>query len=229
MKYLPGLFAGQLSGKAGNVVASRNKYGSYFRTRTMPTKVVSDYTNDVRGRLASLSQAYGALDEAERDAWRTWAATNPVVDRLGSSVTLQPSAAFIQLNARLIQAGGTQIDIPPIAVPPDPISGQSIAALSGAQSVTVSWTSGVLGAGECLACWIATVDSAGRDYYRNLLKLVEISTAAATTPLVVTAEYLLRFGTLIDGQRLFLEAEVWNNTTGLISGRVFAQTTVVAV
>jgi len=227
MKYLPGLLAGILSGKAGNIVAARNRYGPYFRTRTMPTKVNSDYTNDVRGRLASLSMAYGALTEAQRDAWRTWAATNPMTDRLGATHVLQPSACFNGLNARILQAGGTQIDVPPIAVPPGPIEGQAITAVSGAQSVNVTWTSGALGASECLAAWIATVDSAGRSYYRNLLKLVDISAAAGTSPFAVTTEYLLRFGTLINGQKLFLEAEVWDNATGLVSGRVFSSFTVI--
>ena len=228
-KITPGPLAGVVSGKIGNTVFSRGKYGPYIRNRMMPTRTQSAATQDVRGRLSNLSKVWGALALSSKNAWKTWAQTHPVVDRLGATQVLQGSAAFIQLNARLIQALGTQIDNPPVASSPDAVSGLSVKSYVNTQAVTLSWTSGALGANECLAVRIAAIDSVGRGYYANLLKLVHISVAAQATGLEVGVKFMERFGIMITGQELKVEVEVWNKTTGLISGRVFASCTVLAV
>jgi len=226
--YTPGPLVGAISGKVGNTVFARGRYGLYFRTRVIPTLVQSAYTQDVRGRLTALAQAWGALAADDKASWRTWAATNPVVNRMGASVVLQPSAAFIQCNARLIQAGGAQIDVPSIADSPAGVTGQAITAAVTVPACSVAWTSGALAADECLAVWVAVIDATGRQYYRNLLKLVEIGSGAGTTPMDIMASVEARFGTLIAGQVIKCELEVWSDTSGLKSGRVFCECVVAA-
>lgn len=228
MKIKYGAMIGMLSGALGNIVASRNRYGAYLRSRVVPTKVTSDFTNDVRGRLAYLSQYWASLTEGKKVAWNTWASTNPITDSLGDKRVLQGSAAFVQLNARKMQAGGDLIDVPPVAAAPSVVEGLAVAAAAGAGTASVTWTSGALPAGCCAAIWIAVVDSAGRSYYKNLLKLVHISAAAGTSPQDVAADIVARFGNLIAGQVIHCEVEVWDNLTGLVSGRVYATTTVTA-
>jgi hypothetical protein len=220
--YTPGPAIGQISGKIGNTVFTSNRYGQVIRTRTIPTLVQNDYTNAARGRLAALSQDWGDLTDAQKEAWRTWAQVNPVVNRLGASVILQPSAAYIQLNARILQAGGTQIDDPPTIGAPSAISGMTLTAETVPDLISVAWTSGALGANEKLAIWAAVLDNPGRTYYRNLLKLVKICAAATATPQDAATEITDRFGTIINGQKVIVEVEVWDYVTGLVSGRVFA-------
>jgi hypothetical protein len=227
-KITPGPLAGVVSGKIGNTVFSRGKYGPYIRNRMMPTRTQSAATQDVRGRLSSLSKAWGALMPNTQTSWKTWAITHPVTDRLGASNVLQGSAAYIQLNARILQALGTQIDLPPVASSPAPISGLTVVAYVNTQAVTLSWTSGALPANKCLAVRIAAIDTAGRSYYANLLKLVKISAAAQATGLNVGPDFLVRFGIPILNQVLKVECEVWDKVTGLISGSVFAECTVLA-
>jgi hypothetical protein len=227
-KVTPGPLAGQISGKIGNVVFSRGRYGSYMRVRSIPTLVQNEYTNAVRGRLSALSQAWAALDAGERIAWSTWAATNPITDRLGVQQVLQPSAAFIQLNARIIQAGGIQIDVPPISVSPAPVSGLTVTIDTGAgDAYDVGWTSGALGATECLAIWCAVVDGVGRSYYKNLKKLLQIGAGSDTTPADIETSLTARFGDPLLGQKVYIECEVWDKSTGLISGKAIANTVVV--
>jgi hypothetical protein len=221
-KVTPGPLAGVVSGKVGNVVFSRGRYGAYIRVRTIPTKVISAYTTDVRGRLSQLSQNWSDLDAAERDAWRTWAATNPVIDRLGNAVTLQPSAAFIQLNARILQAGGTQIDVPPVGGAPSSPLTASITASVGGGTVSVVWTPTPLTAGLHPVFWCAVLDGGARKYYRNLLKLVHVGPQEGESPHDIATELENRFGVLILGQKIYLELEVWSRTTGLRSGRIAA-------
>jgi hypothetical protein len=226
-KYTAGSLAGVISGKIGTIVFSRGRYGLYMRNRALPTRRSTVATREVRGRMSSVSKAWAALDVGEKAAWKTWAATNPVMDRLGASRVLQPNAAFIQLNARLIQAGGTQIDMPPVAASPAPLLGLSVTIeIGGAPSQILEWTSGATGVGECVAVWAAVSDSPGRDYYKNQLKLVLISGDQQATQLGLLSPLNGRFGTLIAGQRVFIEAVVWDNTTGLISGKAACETIV---
>jgi hypothetical protein len=218
---------GMLSGALGNVVASRNRYGAYLRSRVVPTKVSSEWTNDVRNRFSAMSKAWAAVSDGNKASWKTWAATNQVVDALGDSLTLQPSAAFIQLNTRILQAGGTQIDVPPVVPSPASIGVFTVVATAATNTVAIAWTSGAIGATEVLAIRVAVLDSPGRSYYRNILKLVFVSAAAAATPEAIGPEVEERFGTLIVGQTLHVEIEVWDSATGLVSGRMYANTVVV--
>jgi hypothetical protein len=228
MKFVTGALVGEMSGALGPVVASRGPYGTYFRSRVIPTKVVNDYTNAARGRLASLSQDWGALTAVQKEAWATWAATNKVTDRLGAQRVLQPSAAFIQLNARILMCGGSQISIPPVATPPTALTSLTVAADASDSTVTVTYTATPLGAGLKAAIWVAVVNSAGRKYYRNLLKLVAHTSAAQASPYAAGADVEARFGDLIEGQTIHCEVEIWDPATGLVSGRLYDSCVVAA-
>ena len=228
-KITAGPLAGTISGKLGTVVFSRGRYGAYLRTAAMPTTVQSVATLSVRGRLSTLSKAWAALGATTKTAWKTWAATHPVVDRLGNSQVLQPNAAFIMLNARILQAGGTKIDLPPVKDSPPGLTALSVKAYVNTNAVTLTFAGTPLAANHCLASWVAVVDGAGRDFHANLLKLVDVSAAAQATGLEIGADVHDRFGLPIADQSLYLECEVWDKTTGLISGRSIAQTVVLAV
>ena len=53
------------SGKLGGHVASKNRGGSYFRTKVTPTNPNSTSQAAVRSRLTALSQAFRALTIAQ--------------------------------------------------------------------------------------------------------------------------------------------------------------------
>jgi hypothetical protein len=111
---------------------------------------------------------------------------------------------------------------------PAAIAGVSAVCYVNTQALTLSWTSGALAANCCLATWVAAVDETGRAYYTNLLKLIDISAAAQATGLNVGTEFMARFGVMIAAQKLFIECEVWDKTTGLISGKACTNLTVLA-
>jgi hypothetical protein len=227
-KVTAGPLAGLISGKVGNVVFARGRYGPYIRSRVIPTLVTSDYTDDVRGRLGTLAAAWGVLDTIEKEAWRTYAATNPIIDRLGASRILQPSAWFIKLNARILQAGGTQIDVPWVTTgPADPV-GPSIVALAGAATCIVTFTAYPTGESRPAAVWLALMPLGFQGYYRNRLKLVKIARVYSAKTVDCSAEIALRFGAMVEGQHLYCECEAWNKYSGLISSRVMCETVVAA-
>ncbi len=227
-KVTPGPLAGLISGKVGNVVFSRGRYGPYIRSRVIPTLVQNGYTGDVRNRLIALSAAYGLLTDAEKASWRTAAAIAPRVDLLGRKMTLQPSALFISRNAIVLQAGGTQINVPYVGGPPVDPGAITVVAAAGTPSVVVTFASYPIGVSRPAGIRVAVLELGFHGYYRNRLKLVALKTITGALTADVTTEVVARFGTLIAGQQLNVEVEVWNKLTGLKSSRVVCQTTVTA-
>lgn len=216
-KMTAGPLAGVVSGKLGTVVFSRGRYGSYMRVRTMPTKVQTAATLEAQGRLSFLSKAWANMDPEEKLAWGTWAQTNPVTDRLGASQVLHAAAAFNQINARILKAGGTAVDLPPVAASPPGLLTASVVSDVSSNTVTIAFTASPLAANNCLAVWAAGIDAPGRENYKSFRKLIAVSAAAQATAYNVETFFEGRFGSKVAGQRIFLDLEVWSKVTGLKS------------
>jgi len=227
-KIMLGSLAGAISGAVGNDVYSHNRAGYYIRKRVIPTKVTNTYTLGARNRLAITSQAWGGLTEAQQAAWGTWAQNNPISDRLGQSQVLFGNAAYVQLNARLLQAGDAQISLPPVDSPPAPLLTFSAALGVGADTAILTFTATPLGANDRLWVQVAVVDNPGINYFKNLLKLVDVSAKAVVTGNDIKVPLQQRFGSMIEGQRFFMLASVFSSTTGLMSGPLLATGTVAA-
>lgn len=205
------------SGSTGGVVYSRNRYGTYMRRRATPVTSTTIYAEGAKARFAAASSAWRTLTTAQRAAWVTWAQTNPVVDSLGQQQVLTGQAAYVGINGRILLDGGAQVGVPPIAATPNALTTVSLTADIGAGDVAVTFAPTPLGAGEKLWVQAAVVDSSGIVYVRNLLKLVQVSALAQVSPLDVEAAVVVRFGTLLLGQKIVVECSVFAPATGLLS------------
>jgi len=105
------------SGKIGGTVYSRNKGGSYSRNFVVPTNPQTSKQSTQRNLLSLKSAAWRTLTDGERDGWETWAAANPVLDRLGNSIVLSGAQAYTKINMNRTNAGdgATQADTPAAA------------------------------------------------------------------------------------------------------------------
>lgn len=120
MKYTPGLLAGQLSGKAGNTVASRNRNGSYFRTRTIPKLVRNAATTAVRANFTDLSQSFRELSSDQINGWNSLGDQMVRRNSIGQSFRLTGLQAYKSLNQRnLFLANPIISDAPQFSPAPD--------------------------------------------------------------------------------------------------------------
>lgn len=110
---------GQLSGKAGSTVASRNRSGSYFKTKTIPKLVVNLYTEAVKNNLTTLSKHWGTLTDEQQLSWGSWAAGVNRTDSLGLGYTLTGSQGYMLVNRNLHTVAQPAIDLPPSSGAPD--------------------------------------------------------------------------------------------------------------
>jgi hypothetical protein len=227
-KIMYGSLAGAISGALGNDVFSHNRHGAYIRRRVIPTKVVSDYTTEVRNNLTSCSRDWAALTPEKQMAWNTYAQSHPITDRLGQKQTLFGAGAYTQINARMMRAGDSVIDLPPAVAAPSPLLTLSAVATEDDQECILTFTPATLGATERLWVQAALMVAPGASYFKNLLKLVTVDILESVTGVDIGPDIEERFGTFATGNRIVLLASVFSNVTGLLSGPTLATTTVVA-
>lgn len=130
VKYVPGLVTGQLSGKAGNVVASRNHFGSYLRTRTIPKLVQNAKTGAVRANFGANSQSWRGVSATNMAGWAALALTLPRSNTLGQTYHLTGAQLYNAINRNLYTIGAALVTVPPAWSPPVAIASATITATS---------------------------------------------------------------------------------------------------
>jgi len=224
----PGPLAGQLSGRVGGIVFSRNRGGDYVRNGPSPVNPQSAYQTAVRNALSLASSGWDNADDAERASWRTWAADHPVRNRIGESIRLQGNAAFVALNARLAFLGTAIVESPPVLNAPDPLLSITGSFDIGAGNFQLAYTATPLGAG--LKLWVlgCLLGSPAVTFYRNRLRHFYTSAAAAASPADLQASFTARFGAPVVGQKVVFRAGVLDGTSGQLSAMLQTEGIVVS-
>jgi hypothetical protein len=138
-----GALASDARGKIDGVVYSKNQFGAYIRQKVSPVQPQSPRQTLVRERQTTLSKRYSTvITEAQREAWRGFALTNPVPDVFGDPQALTGIASYVRLNQIILNGGGTIIDTPPADLEVPGLF--SMTAVGYAPGVAVAVTSGSL-------------------------------------------------------------------------------------
>jgi hypothetical protein len=227
-KVLYGPTVAQMSGSVGGATFSRNRYGTYIRRRGHPTKVTSSYAEAAKSRLTELSRSWAGLTAGNRLAWGTWAANNPVVDKLGEKQVLSGISAYIRVNAIYMQVIGTTLLVPPTLNNPLGFEGITLTADIGEGGVKIEYEPTPLTGTNRLIYWSCVTDSPAQGYVTNLLRLTGWSSPAVVSPYDCETEIINRHGPLQVGQELWVEVGVFNGTSGLRSRCLRAHKTVVS-
>ena len=192
-----------ISGKLGGAVFASNKGGAYMRAFTKPTNPKTSYQEDARDSLAQYSNEWRGLTDEQRESWAAWAATHPIVDRLGASRNLTGSQAYVKINANRDLAGDATANA---TVPSDPAFVQAIVDVASPIVADVSNTAITipLGAGaadgQFLFVYITPALSAGINAsfgQERLLPVVAIDAAmVAAEEIEIDVEWMARFGSM---------------------------------
>lgn len=130
MKYVPSLTIGQLSGSAGSTTASRNRFGSYFRTRNVPVNPNTTRQAAVRSQFASIAQGWRALTSAQRAGWEALGLQMTRTDSQGVTYTLNGQLAYQSVNRNLNTVGGTALSNAPAYAEPTTLTALTVTATS---------------------------------------------------------------------------------------------------
>lgn len=211
---------------AGNTF-STNKGGAYVKRKPKGTNPRTTSQVSRQSTINMLSQGYSfTLSDAERAAWRTFAATTPVVNKIGNTTFLSAQQMFIKLNAPVIAQGNPANNAPPISTSvgaPTVLSVFAASSIGGYVQIELA-ASGTSSSEKAIA-FVSPPLNPGRNYVSSQLRqLPEAFTL--NTVVDVTSMYLSLFGLLPTGpgQRLFVRAYVQDVTTGVSSAAIQSST-----
>lgn len=187
------LIDGPRSGSIGGATYSHNKGLAYVRRRSIPTNPNSIKQQAARQILSALSASWAGLSSANQTAWTDWASINTILDTLGQSIQLSGQQAYIQLNSRVVGAGGTAVATPPVGTGPTGlVTATAVATAPG--TIAVTYTPTPMAAGQKLVVWATLPSTAGRNPNINQARLIGYSAAAAASPQSVTSPYTATAG-----------------------------------
>lgn len=194
-------------GKIGGHVASRNKAGSYFRTKVTPLNPATADQMTVRNNFTANSQGWKGLTAAQRKDWATSVMNFLGTDIFGDSKTLSGFQLFVRLNNYLRFIGET-----PIASPPVPASIPTFATFSAVPDKTtgdceIAFSSAIAATEKVIVSATPGL-SAGVNFVKSEYRKVAIWDTTILTGEDLFAAYETKFGTFpAVGTKIFFRAQ----------------------
>ena len=223
---IPGALAGQLSGKEGSVVFSRNRYGAHTRMRVMPVRATSVAALNHKALFGEVSRRWSTLTTADQEAWKAWAQTNPITNRVGVRQTLDGHAAFVRCNTVLLAAGVSPLSAPGIAMAPAPFTPGAITAEDTPTLLSIVLSTSPLPDNYGVIVNGCVTNNSSINYVDKLMKRLAYVPSGQTTPLLLTTAIQATFGDLTTGQTITLDFLAVGENTGLVANRTRAIATV---
>jgi len=206
------------SGKLGGHVASKNRAGSYMRTKVTPVNPQSVAQGEIRGRFTTLSQGWKGLLQTERDAWNAAVSDYTRTDIFGDLRSPSGANLYQRLNNILVLCGESALDTPPLpqAVPAVVLS--AITVTVGTPAFTVAFAPTVPVDTSVMVFCTAPL-SAGKAFVKSEYRLTTILVAAKATGESILTAYQAKFGSVGEiGQKLFCKFVPVNLNTGQTGG-----------
>ncbi len=194
------------SGSVAGVTSSRNRFGQYKRTRAIPVNPRSSRQGVIRAWLGDLSQAWRDLTDAQRAGWADLGNSYSRTDALGQAYTLTGQQAYASVNMANLDAGNATVADAPGMIAPTGLVTATVTTAGG--TLSAAYTATPLAAGCRIFAYASPQRSAGR-LYESDLRLIQVSAAAAASPMNLLAAYTARFGAPIVGQRIHFSFQVY--------------------
>lgn len=193
------------SGSLAGQTSSRNRYGQYRRTRAVPVNPNTDAQILARGRLADLSENWRALSPETREAWTLAGALVQKTDSLGQTYNLTGLQHYVGTQSVLAATGQAAVTNPPVGEKPNPPV--VTVEASGADELSVE----VASTADKVMLFSSPPTSPGRSFNKDF-RLIGVATPSEGTATFALAAFTAKFGTLIAGQKLFLQAFAVDST-----------------
>lgn len=194
MKIISQLFT-QASGSMAGIVASRNRYGQYFRGRVSPVNPGTAPQTGVRLNFADAATRWQSLTPLQRSAWDVWAASVPA---LGGITGLN---AFCACNSLRLQAGLSLLeDAPLVSAMAETDSSISIVADASDNDIDLSFNNALTWATEAgayLLVYGSRPFPGSRNYFKGGYQYLG-KVAGATTPPTSPQTFVSTFDLIVD-------------------------------
>lgn len=203
--------------KLNGSVMSKNRYGNYIRNKTTPVNPQTTAQQNARAQLASNSQAWAGLSQAQRQAWSSLAAELPFTDIFGDSKILAGNALFNKLNGNLNKIGELAISDAPAKVAVPAVFTTAVSAVQTAGAITtldVTINPATVPAGFEVGVYATPGVSPGKSFVKNQFRFLGAAPAPAAGVIDLEPLWNSRYGTVTAGQRIFIRLSLISTNSG---------------
>jgi hypothetical protein len=214
--------------KIGGHVASKNRGGSYLRTKVSPAQPSSTYSAAVRSRLASIASGWRGLAQSARDQWNNAVSSFKKTDIFGDYRNPSGFNLYQQLNNNLVNAGIALITTPPLPDTVDMMTSASVVVDNSSHTVVITYAPAIAADHKFLVRATPAV-SPGISFVKSELRQIQVIATADVSPVDVSAAYIAKYGNPgAAGQQVFIELIPINTTTGQQGRPTLIKTVIVA-
>lgn len=214
-------------GKLGGHVFSKNRGGSYMRTKVTPTNPQTSFQAAVRNRLTQFSQGWRGLTQAQRDAWNSAVGNFAKTDVFGDIKQPTGLNLYVKLNSNLDLISQGAISLPPLPSEVEAVLTISVVATVTGAVLDITYTPTPVPTDTTFVIEATAQVSPGKNFLKNEFRVLTINASAATSPADIASLYVARFGTLIEGQKIGVRMYPVNEVTGQ-KGQALSTTVIVA-
>lgn len=203
-----GMMMTDASGKLGGQVFSKNRGGSYVRTKVTPTNPQTSAQSTIRGIFASISSRWSSLTDAQRNTFNGFVQAYARTDIFGDLRNPSGKSLFQRLNQNLENSGQAQIDVctSPVEVPFANLS--SAVAVISSTAFEVDYAGDLTG--QKVVVWATPQMSQGTKFVKNQLRQLKVFSGANAGTVDVWASYVQKFGVPVLGGNISIAVRVIN-------------------
>ena len=203
-----GMMMTDASGKLGGQVFSKNRGGSYVRTKVTPLNPQTTAQALVRGIFASISSAWSGLAESGRDSFNNFVNDYARTDVFGDLRNPSGKALFQRLNQNLEISNQTQITV---CVAPSPVPFANVQSADADVSAT---TFDVETLGDTrdskVVIWATPVLTAGTTFVKNRLRQLAVFDGIDGGAFDISTAYTSAYGFPSAGANIYIGVRVIN-------------------
>lgn len=220
MKYQSNILS-DARGKLNGMVFTRGRYGAVIRNKVSPVQPGTGAQQLVKQNFGALSASWRDLTQGERNGWNAAVENWPRNNIFGQQYLQSGLNLYVGLNQNLLTAEqATIVEAPTPAEMPIIETGALIASAGGGTitlNITFNSTAAVP-AGYRLVVASTPNISAGRTFVKTLYRVIgTYASATVTTALPLETVFFNKYGSLIEGQKVFVQVYLIDVVTGQAS------------
>jgi hypothetical protein len=227
MKVLLSGFVSDLNNKCGDIVASHNRYGLFFRERKDTPASGSTYWTVIRDQTILLSNNWALLTENERLMWNLSARDFKRSDNLGIPYYQSGFNFFVGTNLNRWFCSEAQLNEPPAPVYVPLFESLYLVADSSGPSKVLNFTP-TINAAYKVKLWCTNALSAGITRAFHQYRLLSLLDDSFTSGDSFESDFMSRFlSSGSSGLKIFVKAIFVHKATGLVGQPIYADTIIV--
>lgn len=202
-------------GKINGWVASQNRAGAYFRTKTSPTNPQTPDQMATRSLMGSLSQAWRNLTDTQRASWNAAVDNFQTTDVFGDLKTPSGFNLFMRLNRNLQTGAASTLTEAPEVISPEPLTTFTAVADESSNNIILTFAPTPVPARHVLIVEGTPVVSPGRSFVKNRYRGLAHYASSTATGQDLAGAWIAKFGTFEENDVFFLRAKLMHIDSGL--------------